>query len=82
MEEKSQDLGKIIASEKERYEVSVEKARLDKKKLSKACRVLEEELRKKTDELEETKAATADLQQAFAAFQKLQPKTVSSVANK
>lgn len=52
--------------------MSVEKFRLDKRKLSKACRALEDELKKKTDELEETKAATAELQQAFAAFQKLQ----------
>lgn len=65
-------------SEKERYEVSVEKFRVDKKKLSKACRALEEELRRKNQELEDTKTATTELQQAFSAFQKLQQKSNSS----
>lgn len=72
----------IINSEKERYEVSVEKFRLDKKKLSKACRVLEEELKKKNEDLAETKAATEELQQAFASFQKLQNRSIASTPAK
>lgn len=51
MENKANELGEILQQDKKSYETHLEKYRHEKKKLTKLCKVLEEDLLKKDQEL-------------------------------
>jgi hypothetical protein len=52
-------------SEKKRYELTIARYKDDKKKLTKLCKVFEETLNKKENELNQSKNALQELQLTF-----------------
>eukprot|EP01039_Chlorochromonas_danica_P006758 gene6758-7468_t len=71
LESKSQDLGKMIETDKKRYEDIVQRLKTEKKQAQKRCKQLEDEIRQKEQELVITQQASRTLQEAFNNFQKL-----------
>jgi prefoldin subunit 5 len=60
-----------IKSEQVKFEATIDKYRAEKKKLSKMCHHLEQDLKAKESELVRTKQAADQLKAAFSQFQNI-----------